>query len=1109
MAEITYVAYHAGYNLSLVGFLSPALRHELNIKFKISTHFHPYATDLQQRLIRTSVEGLQDADTDYIRKADGDFETIMVNGQPQPKPKLYDDASFERVYAPNEDFVRRPFPVMDLDFTSDGAYSIYNWELFFHIPFTLAVQLSKNQRYEEAQRWFHFVFDPTDNSDGPTPDRFWRVRPFQSTDVKRIEELLINLSSRQNPQLLESTIQAIHAWKDAPFRPHVVARYRQTPYMYKTVMAYLDNLIAWGDSLYRQDTGESINEAMQLYVLAANILGPKPQPIPKKGTVRTQTYASLRPDLDDFGNALREIEAAIPFDLARAGSVPTGVEVGRNNTINSIGRTLYFCVPRNDKLLEYWDVVADRLFKIRNSLNLQGVFRQLALFEPPIDPALLARAVAAGVDIAAVVNGTNQPLPLVRFQVMLQKALELCQEVKSFGGSLLSALEKEDSEALSLMRSGHEVTMLDLVTGSKLAQLSDAKKARQGLEVSLESIWQRYTYHEQIQGKAPSEIAAKKPAKPEVSKQNLVTHVDYSVSEKPIDPPPIVYPALATDEQGLASGKKIIREEFNDLNQMRLSRDNMDVASVFDKIGSGLSLIPNISLMAAFLGTGASASYGGSNLASAMALTGGFWKTEAEQQSNSSARAAKTASFALRDRDSSLQSNMTATEHNQTTKQLIAALIREALAQHEHSNHEKQIEHTKQIDAFIRTEKTSNQALYTWMKGEVKNLYSQCFQFAFDIAKKAERALQHELGNPKLSFIQFGYLEGMQGLLAGEKLYLDLKRMEMAYHELNQREYEMIKHVSVLQLDPEALLALRQTGRCRVAVPEALFDMDCPGHYFRRIKTVSITIPCVTGTYTSVNCRLTLQKSSIRTSALLSMDSPDNPYSRTDAEDSRFSDYFGSVQSIVTSSAQNDSGLFETNLRDERYLPFEGSGAVSEWELELPDEFRQFNYDTISDVILHMRYTSREGGQLLKDEAVKNLNRLSGLPGTVRLFSIRHEFPTEWAKLIAAPTSQVTITLREQHYPFWSQVRRRTSGLKVVAFARPATVGASIQFTSGNVGWQPESPDSIRLAENSESQLLSATVRRKLVAPTGPVSFSLDAPVDDLWLAVNWEPERE
>ena len=98
-------------------------------------------------------------------------------------------------------------------------------------------------------------------------------------------------------------------------------------------------------------------------------------------------------------------------------------------------------------------------------------------------------------------------------------------------------------------------------------------------------------------------------------------------------------------------------------------------------------------------------------------------------------------------------------------------------------------------------------------------------------------------------------------------------------------------------------------------------------------------------------------------------------YAREDAEDDRFSDHFGSLQSIVTSTAQNDSGLFETNLRDERFLPFEGSGAISEWQLELPaDEVdRQFDYDTIADVILHIRYTAREGAGCSARGAVEHL----------------------------------------------------------------------------------------------------------------------------------------
>jgi hypothetical protein len=52
----------------------------------------------------------------------------------------------------------------------------------------------------------------------------------------------------------------------------------------------------------------------------------------------------------------------------------------------------YFSLPANEKMLTYWDTDADRLFKIRNSMNIDGIERQLALFDPPIDPGLLVKA---------------------------------------------------------------------------------------------------------------------------------------------------------------------------------------------------------------------------------------------------------------------------------------------------------------------------------------------------------------------------------------------------------------------------------------------------------------------------------------------------------------------------------------------------------------------------------------------------------------------------------------------------------------------------------------------------------------------------------------------
>jgi hypothetical protein len=159
--------------------------------------------------------------------------------------------------------------------------------------------------------------------------------------------------------------------------------------------------------------------------------------------------------------------------------------------------------------------------------------------------------------------------------------------------------------------------------------------------------------------------------------------------------------------------------------------------------------------------------------------------------------------------------------------------------------------------------------------------------------------------------------------------------MELAYADLNRREYELTKHVSLLQVDPLALLQLRATRSCTVTLPEELFDFDGPGHYFRRLRSVALSAFCLTPAQSSVNVTVTLLKSSIRLNALPGS-ADGNPYVRDGADDSRFSDYFGSAQSVVTSSAQGDSGLFETNLYDERKLPFEYSGAISQWRLELP-----------------------------------------------------------------------------------------------------------------------------------------------------------------------------
>jgi len=1032
------------------------------------------------------------------------------------RPLLFSEF-FDATYLPATTLVQQPHPVKDLDFSSGGAYSAYNWELFFHVPLTIGIHLSKNQRFAEAQHWFHYLFDPTDDSEGPTPERYWKVRPFQTTDVQKIEEILANLATGADETLRAETVRSMEAWKDAPFRPHVIARYRQQAYMYKTVMAYLDNLIAWGDSLFRQDTGEAIDEAMMVYVLAANILGPRPLPVPRKGTVRLQTYANLRQDLTQFGTAMRDVEADLPFDLMPF----PGEDAGDNErmaTLRSLGKALYFCVPRNDKLLAYWDTVADRLFKIRNSLNFQGIFRQLALFEPPIDPAMLARAAAAGLDVGAIVSGVNQPLPLVRFQLLVQKAADICQEVKSLGNSLLSAMEKEDGEAMAILRAKHERAVMDMVEHVRYGQLQDAIKSREGLLQSLGLAVQRYSYYERQLGKKDEEIEAGIPQLEELDKDSL-NRMRFAMQEPQL--PLRKVPVDIAQDLSSAGGTKMSAREVDEMDELDEARSDHITAAWIHKAGAFLAYFPEIETNIQPFGTGSSLAFGGSHLSNAQKLVASFWESNADGHTFKANRSARIGSYSRREQEWAFQSNLAAGEISQIFKQIRGAEIRQAIAEMELKNHRQQMKQAEEIERFLNEEgsqskgKKTNKALYAWMKREVKGLYSQCFQFAFDVAKKAERALQHELGKPELSYLQYGYLAGKEGLLAGEKLYFDIKRMEMAYHDLNQREYELTRHVSVLQVNPIALLQLRATGRCTVTLPETLFDMDGPGHYFRRIKTLSISIPCVTGPYASVNCTLTLLRSSIRKTPTL--DGAD--YERQ-SEDQRFTDYYGSLQAIVTSSAQNDGGLFETNLRDERYLPFENSGVLSEWQLELPanpsrGEARAFDYKTISDVILHIRYTARDGGGLLRKAAVDHVAasiEAAKAAGSVRLFSVRDEFPTEWAKFqgqtpAANQRFELAFNLREEHYPFWSQ-GRLTSALGVDFLARsarsavPGTLDIFDQADRNDPGKRATLTKDAALGNLLVGKLAPAAL------PSSPVTpmklFLEDKQIGDLWVAVTW-----
>src|SRR5690606_29525607 len=224
---------------------------------------------------------------------------------------------------------------------------------------------------------------------------------------------------------------------------------------------------------------------------------------------------------------------------------------------------------------------------------------------------------------------------------------------------------------------------------------------------------------------------------------------------------------------------------------------------------------------------------------------------------------------------------------------------------------------------------------------------------------------------------------------------------------------EIDQAFSLTQIDTAALLSLKQTGTCAFSIPEVYFDLFYPGQYRRKIQSVRLTIPCVTGPYTNVGATLSLTSSQVRMEAKLgNVELKDVPKSRTTV--------------ISTSTAQNDAGVFQLNFRDDRYMPFEGAGAVSSWKLDLPKTFKQFDYQTINDVMIHISYTA-EYDELFRDKVEE---RNDGIEGTLvnilknnpmsRTISIRQEFSTDFHRLTEQPiNTDVLLKIQSKHFPMF------------------------------------------------------------------------------------------
>jgi hypothetical protein len=322
----------------------------------------------------------------------------------------------------------------------------------------------------------------------------------------------------------------------------------------------------------------------------------------------------------------------------------------------------------------------------------------------------------------------------------------------------------------------------------------------------------------------------------------------------------------------------------------------------------------------------------------------------------------------------------------------------------------QEIAHNQAVSTYLK-DKFTGAELYGWMAGRLSGLYFQAYSMAYDTARTAERAYRFERGitDAETAYIRPLYWESRRGgLLAGESLGLDLDRLGQAYLDTNGRGLEITKRVSLIELDPVAVLRLAATGACEFTLTEELFDHDFPGHFQRQIRTVAVAFE---GDGGAVQPNATLTQLSHKTvltpdpKAVRHLLDPKEPPPDTLRGDWRAN------QQIVLSHVgeQENNGLFELRYDDTRYLPFEGTGAVSTWRLELAGR-RPVG---LRNVVVTVRYTAENGGEVFAN-AVKEM--LKPYPAA-RYFDVATEFPQEWQEFLDGDGRELTLPFTPDMFP--------------------------------------------------------------------------------------------
>ncbi|VVQ00602.1 hypothetical protein PS925_02272 [Pseudomonas fluorescens] len=698
-----------------------------------------------------------------------------------------------------------------------------------------------------------------------------------------------------------------------PDDPHQIALSFPVHFRKALYALYIDIESNRADQAYRELTPDGLAEAKLRYVRILDLLGPRPDVRQFDDWISTalgKLSSAKNDDLREFEKQLisaqRQLQAQPPL---RIGKTPDSeaapllcLRPCQNDSSLSGDDNPYLRRPFNPNLIRCWDRADSRLYNLRHNLDMAGNPLNLPLFAAPLDPRALLAAWGQGLSGAALRGLLSPQIPHYRFTFMFALAQNAVDSVIQFGSTLLSLIERKESAQYLELQQQQAWNLAKVAVDIQIQVCKTDEKNELALQASQKTIAGRVSYYQQLL------------------------------------------------KDGLSADELIPGELLN------LATTSEKSAHIISGTGALARLIPNV-----FGFSTGGADWSGPFTAAAEGLL-----ADATVSRNLMNLTELKSRYDRRTQEWTQACEQALLEAEQIKAQL-------AVYEEQHKATELQLRQAQTAlnqarathDFLLSGNRFSRSQTYDWLNSKFAGFYNTAFTTAQSLCQAAEACWQYEMGDFTQTFIRPGaWNASYRGLGAGEELKMSLQRMHADYLKNNRRDLEIRKTVSLKDLASkypkvvgnktweEIKEALNDSGSCEFELTQEMFDDDYKdqNHYLRRIKTISVTLPISIGPYKDICAVLTQNYSKVEMAATAG----------TAKENLRVS------QQIALSHGTDDNGMFQLDFQDERYLPFEYTGAISRWSLALTNlADRPAQIKSLTDIIVHVCYTARrEGGSL-------------------------------------------------------------------------------------------------------------------------------------------------